>query len=120
MEIFCLFRKYIYFSLLSNSLPYYQETLGIPEFSTLSNFFAFSCSDYFLVPVSYAQMTASYRMNSYQVNFESIYGIEDVAMVTMFITLKNTGLCPFLSLSVIIYEYSLLDFYAYTSVTSEN
>lgn len=50
-------------------------------------------------------------MNAYRVNFESVYGLEDAAMVTMFITLENIGLHPFLSLPVIIYEDILKDFY---------
>lgn len=68
---------------------------------------------------SIAEM-AAYRMNAYSVDFESIYGLEDAALVNMFQSLEATGLHPFLSLLLVICGGSLLDFYAHVTFTLYN
>lgn len=48
-------------------------------------------------------------MNAYQVNFESVYRIEDASIVPIFKTLETTGFQAFLNVPDIIYEDTLLD-----------
>lgn len=58
-------------------------------------------------------------MNAYHVNFDSVYVLEDATMVTIFRTFKSAGLRTFQSLSMVIYEDNLLDFYAHPTVTTD-
>lgn len=61
---------------------------------------------------------AAYKMNSCEVSFESMHEIEDASMVSMFNTLETTGLRAFLSISIIIYEDTLLDLYVNATVNA--
>lgn len=57
-------------------------------------------------------------MNVYQVNFKSVYVIEDVSTVSMFKSLEASGLCMFPRLYVIIYEDNILEFCSNATITT--
>lgn len=79
------------------------------------NRFAFSYSHFDLL--IFAELI-TYKLNSYQVNFDFVYSIEVDSMVCVFKTLEATGLRTFLSHLIIIYDDIFLEFYFNATVTA--
>ncbi|KZV54139.1 hypothetical protein F511_09974 [Dorcoceras hygrometricum] len=63
-------------------------------------------------------MASSLYSNAQHVDFESVLGMDDPGMVSMFEALMASGLRGFLGCPAIVYEYALVDFFENASVRS--
>ncbi|KZV17440.1 hypothetical protein F511_42314 [Dorcoceras hygrometricum] len=61
-------------------------------------------------------MASSLYSNSQHVDFDSVLGMDDQAMVSMFQSLMDSGLTGFLGCPAVIYEDALVDFFENASV----
>ncbi|KZV53974.1 hypothetical protein F511_37037 [Dorcoceras hygrometricum] len=61
-------------------------------------------------------MASAFYSNSQHVDFDSVLGMDDQGMVSMFQALMASGLAGFLGCPAVIYEDSLFDFFENTSV----
>ncbi|KZV53995.1 hypothetical protein F511_10127 [Dorcoceras hygrometricum] len=63
-------------------------------------------------------MASSFYSNAQHVDFESVLGMDDHGMVSMFEALMASGLRGFLGCPAVVYEDSLVDFFENASVRS--
>lgn len=57
-------------------------------------------------------MATAYSLNAYQVNFASVYTVQEESLAKMFKYLEASGIRIFLEAYAIIFKTHLLDFYA--------
>ncbi|KZV32461.1 hypothetical protein F511_44178 [Dorcoceras hygrometricum] len=63
-------------------------------------------------------MASSFYSNAQHVDFESVLGMNDHEMVSMFEALMDSGLRGFLGCPAVVYEDALVDFFENASVRS--
>ncbi|KZV28772.1 hypothetical protein F511_29836 [Dorcoceras hygrometricum] len=64
-------------------------------------------------------MASSFISSSHHVDFDSVFGMDDAALIQMFESLIATGLKEFLGCPVVFYEAALTEFFTNGSVRED-